>query len=104
MSEQFPRMVFRVLEVNGKHVVCHRTLISRKGSWCKYDVDGKIVSENGRHWFDSIMDAIYNEAPNAIYRASVNSKHFPLEDQIKLIDDLIEAAFEAGKWSGEISA
>ncbi len=93
--QEIPRDVFRVVyDREGKPFVAGRRLISVNRSWYTYQCkDGTIVKENGNHWHDTMMAAIYRESDFLMYQMTMPSifdGHSCREKMKMLLDEAVE--------------
>ncbi len=98
MSE-IPRDVYRVLydKKTGKPFVAGCRLIAVNRGWHTYErKDGTIVKENGSHWHDTMMLAMYVECDFLLYQMTLPTifDQDVTRDRMKC---LLDEAVEIGK-------
>jgi len=98
MSQQFPRDVYRVVyDKDGKPFVAGRRLISVNRSWYTYECkDGTLIKENGNHWHDTMMAAIYRESDHLMFQMAMPNV-FSQDVTRERMKDLLDEAVEIGK-------
>ena len=98
MMQEIPRDVFRVVyDREGKPFVAVRRLISVNRSWYTYECkDGTIVKENGNHWHDTMMTALYRESDFLMYQMTMPTIFNQVSCREKM-KTLLDEAVEIGK-------
>ena len=98
VSQQIQRDVYRVVyDKDGKPYVAGRKLIAVNRSWYTYECkDGTIVKENGNHWHDTMMAAIYRESDHLMFQMTMPNV-FSQDVTRERMKDLLDEAVEIGK-------
>jgi hypothetical protein len=93
-----PRDVFRVVyDSDGKPFVARRRLIAVNRSWHTYECKGgAIIKENGSHWSDTMMGAIYRESDFLMYQMTMPGI-FDQRVTLEKMKSLLDEAAEVGK-------